>query len=161
MVDLYIEALELAGRKHHAFTSMESRTWRRIGRALEMDGAFIQELVEPLEPPQVDGSTDELAEAGLSQIAIVSLQESSAREAAKEIVERTGAKVSVVTSLVSDGDTRQASGADLILYVWAASTHATYRAFDLDRDRLEYVQGTGSSSIVAAAERWAQRHRQI
>jgi hypothetical protein len=159
MGDLYIEALELAGRKHHGFTAMESRTWRRIGGALEMDGASIQELVEPLEPPQADGAADALAGAGLRQIAIVSLQESSAREAAKEIAERTGAKVSVVTSLVSDGDTRQASGADLILYVWAASTHATYRAFDLDRDRLEYVQGTGSSSIVAAAERWAQRHR--
>ena len=54
-------------------------------------------------------------------------------------------------------DTRHALSADLILYVWAATSHATYRAFDGYRGKLEYVQGTGPSSIILAAERWAIR----
>jgi hypothetical protein len=43
--------------------------------------------------------------------------------------------------------------------VWAATKHAVYRAFDDVRDRIEYVQGTGASSIVLALERWIQRVR--
>ena len=63
----------------------------------------------------------------------------------------------LVTGLVQDGVTRVAQTADIILFVWAACTHAVYRAFDAHRERLVYVQGTGVSSIVAAAERQARR----
>lgn len=157
MIDLYIDALELAARKSHSLEDRDAWMWRRIGAALELDDNSIDGLVKPLERPSTEEAVDPLATAALNQIAIVSLQESSACEAAKELAERTNARVTVVTSLVSDGNTRQASGSDLILYVWAASTHATYRAFDFDRERLEYVQGTGTSSIIAAAERWVRR----
>ncbi|MDM0117521.1 hypothetical protein QTI66_36010 [Variovorax sp. J22R133] len=159
LVDLYTEGLELAARKKHELSKGEMRAWRRIGSALEVDDNWIDQFLIPLTPKLTDTEDDALFNASLSSVAIVSLQEASAREAAKEIAERTGAKVSVVTSLVSDASTRNAATADLILYVWAASTHATYRAFDFDRDRLEYVQGTGAASIVAAAERWSRRRQ--
>jgi hypothetical protein len=45
-----------------------------------------------------------------------------------------------------------------VLIVWSAITHAVFRAFDgVDRERIEYVQGTGAASIVLALERWAIR----
>ena len=157
LTDLFVNALEFGARKQHQLSASEVRAWSRIGRALEIEDGLIHQLVEPLTSHATDEQIDDLATAGLKRIAIVSLQEASAKNAAKELAERTGAKVTIVTSLVSDGLTRNAAGADIILYVWAASTHATYRAFDFNRDRLVYVQGTGASSIIAAAEGWAKR----
>ena len=87
----------------------------------------------------------------------MSLQESAAREAAREIQLRTKADVVIVTSLVQDGLTKTAKSADVILLVWAACSHAVYRAFDDCRERVVYVQGTGSSSIVSAAEKRAEK----
>ena len=91
------------------------------------------------------------------KIAIVSLQESAAREAARELQSRTNAEVIVVTSLVQDGLTKTAKAADVILLVWAACSHAVYRAFDDCRSRVVYAQGTGTNSIVAAAEQRAEK----
>ena len=87
------------------------------------------------------------------KVAIVSLHERAAREAAAQIGKRTDAHIIVVTDHAAGDGTASAATADVILYVWGATKHAVYRAFDKVRDRLEYVQGTGSASIVRALER--------
>jgi hypothetical protein len=158
LIDLFADGLALAERKSLRMSRTKLSMWRRIGAALELPSADVERLLSPLVEDRASEAPDPLASAGLRRIAIVSLREASATSAAEELEARTGATVSVVTSLVADDQTRQATGADLILYVWAASTHAAYRAFDRWRSKLEYVQGTGASSIVLAAERWAARH---
>lgn len=155
--DLYVDGLTLADRRGLVFTPVQIRTWENIGRALELSQADISEALSPLQPPQGQPFTDPLDIAELRQIAIISLQEASAREAARELERRTGARVNVVISSVADSQLRHAKNADLILYVWAATSHAAYRTFDSVRERIEYVQGTGCSSIVLAAERWVER----
>jgi hypothetical protein len=159
LVDLYTEGLALAARKGVDFKPTEVLMWRNIGKALELSSDDIEQLLAPLAKQLSTEDHDALADVGLDQIAIVSLHQASAYGAAKELEERTGAKVSVVTSMVAGAETHHALTADLILYVWAATTHATYRAFDGHRDKIEYVQGTGVSSIVMAAERWVSRRR--
>ena len=161
MVDLYTEGLSIAVRKGIRFSRTETMAWSTIGKALELDSEDVRQLLEPASALPANESNDALANAGLRQIAIVSLLEASARDAAIELQSRTGAKVVVVTALDANSETRHASMADLILYVWAASTHATYRAFDNCRERIEYVQGTGSNSILMAAERWADRNQML
>lgn len=158
LISLFTDALALAARKGLQFAPTKLSMWRAIGLMLELPAQDVQQYLAPLSAADTQAYQDALAMAGLRHIAVVSLRQASAKEAAKELQARTGARVSVVTSLVSDADTDQALSADLILYVWAASTHATYRSFDSCREKLEYVQGTGSSSIVLAAERWTQRH---
>jgi hypothetical protein len=70
--------------------------------------------------------------------------------------ERSGAEVVVVTATAGGHETRSAATADVIAYVWSASTHAVYRALDkIDRRKIAYVRGTGAGSIVMAIERWA------
>lgn len=158
LVDLFADGLALAERKSLRMSRTKLSMWRRIGGALELPSADVERLLSPLIDEGPSEEPDLLATSGLRRIAIVSLREASATTAARELEARTGATVSVVTSLGADDQTRQATSADLILYVWAASTHAAYRAFDRWRSKLEYVQGTGASSIVMAAERWAARH---
>jgi hypothetical protein len=157
LVDLFTDGLALAERKAVLMSRTKIAMWRRIGAALELSSEDLERLLGPLVEPESAERPDVLGTVGLKTIAIVSLREASAISAAKELEDRTGATVFVVASLVADDHTRHATGADLILYVWAASTHAAYRAFDKWRDKLEYVQGTGASSIVMAAERWAAR----
>ena len=71
------------------------------------------------------------------------------------ISDRCGAEVVVVTDKVAGAATNNAASADVVLFVWSATSHAVFRAFDgMDRGRIAYVQGTGSSSIVLALERW-------
>lgn len=157
LAGLYAEGLSLARRKGRTLSPGEAAAWQTVGRRLELSEPVVEQFVAPLRSPADTAVPDLLAGAGFRQIAIVSLREASAREAARELETRTGAAVAVVSSLVAGQDTRHAANADLILYVWAATSHATYRAFDGLRDRLEYVQGTGASSILLAAERWASR----
>jgi hypothetical protein len=157
LVSLYADGLGLAERKGIVLTRAEAGIWRDIGKALELTPSDIDQYLDPLLPTDASSAHDMLSQLTLRQIAIVSLREASAQDAAKQLQERTGAKVSVVSSLVAGPETRHALSADLILYVWAATSHATYRAFDGSRDKLEYVQGTGAASIVLAAERWAKR----
>lgn len=157
LAGLFIEALSLAARKGRMLTPGEAGAWRTVGRRLELSESEVEQYVRPLCTLPDRDAPDVLVTAGFRHIAIVSLRKPSAQEAAEELKVRTGASVSVVSSLVAGPETRHAATADLILYVWAAASHATYRAFDSLRDRLEYVQGTGASSIVLAAERWASR----
>ena len=51
--------------------------------------------------------------------------------------------------------------ADVILYVWASAKHSIYRAFDNNRELLQYVQGTGSASILRALESWVVKKIEI
>jgi hypothetical protein len=128
--------------------------WRRLGRRLGLDEiATDNALGGPW--PATETSDDALLLSGFKKIAIVSLHERAAREAALQIEQRTEAQVVVVTDHAAGEGTSSASTADVILFVWGATKHAVYRAFDKVRDRLEYVQGTGSASIVRALERRA------
>jgi hypothetical protein len=129
-----------------------------VAGLLELDAGPAESDLAPLRPTSEAANSDILSAAGWRKVAIVSLQEGSAREAARELEKRTGAEVTVVNSLVQDGLTKVAQTADIILLVWAACSHAVYRAFDDHRERIAYVQGSGASSILSAAERWAERH---
>ena len=159
LCDLWVEAVALAARKRLALTAAEVRTWRRVGAYLELPAATVNADLADLQPQVSTPTDDQLARAQLRKVAIISLQEAAAREAARELQSRTGAEVLLITSLVQDGFTNAAKDADVILFVWAACSHAVYRAFDDCRDKVAYVQGTGASSIIAAAEVWVARHR--
>jgi hypothetical protein len=142
-------------RASDALPSADRELWRRVGVRLGFDEATISQYLPP-EPPEDEG-IDPLAAAGLMHVAIVCLREQQARQAAEEIKTRTGAKVTMVTATSAGAQTTQACAADVVLFVWLASTHAVFRAFDgFDRERFCYVQGTGSSSIVRSLERWVR-----
>jgi hypothetical protein len=157
IVDLWAEAVSLAQRKQMVLSPSQLRLWRRVSSLLELDASAVSQDLVSLQPLVVEQQTDVLANTPWQKIAIVSLQETAAREAARELQLRTKAEVIVVTSLVQDGLTKTAKTADVILLVWAACSHAVYRAFDDCRSRVAYVQGTGTSSIVASAERCAEK----
>jgi hypothetical protein len=157
MVDLWVEAVSLAHRKQLILTPSQFRIWKRVSSLLELDGNDVVKDLEILQPLGQEQQSDALNDVPWQKIAIVSLQESAAREAARELQSRTNAEVIVVTSLVQDGLTKTAKAADVILLVWAACSHAVYRAFDDCRSRVVYVQGTGTSSIIAAAEQRAEK----
>lgn len=131
--------------------------WVRLGSRLGLETAISRDALGIDAGVPTDEAVDPLEDAGFRKIAIVSLHEKAAREAANEIEERTGASVLVVTDYAAGDATQSAANADVILFVWGAAKHAVYRAFDKVRDRLEYVQGTGSGSIVRALERRVAR----
>ncbi|MER9182573.1 hypothetical protein [Mesorhizobium sp. M0767] len=137
---------------HEGFSVADRHLWYRLGRRLGLDVATTDKALggdwQPLE-----SADDPLLAAGFKKIAIVSLHERAAREAAAQIEHRTQAHVVIVTDHAAGEGTTSAATADVILFVWGAAKHAVYRAFDKVRDRLEYVQGTGSASIVRALER--------
>lgn len=157
LLDLWSDAVALATRKQAVLTPTQFRTWQRVARLLEIPADSVRSDLAALRPPAGEAPADPLKAIGWRKIAIVSLQEGAARESARELEARTGADVILVTGLVQDGLTRTAQQADVVLLVWAACSHAVYRAFDDRRERLVYVQGTGTSSIVAAAEQWAEQ----
>lgn len=131
--------------------------WVRLGSRLGLETAISRDALGIDAGVPTDEAVDPLEDAGFRKIAIVSLHEKAAREAANEIEERTGASVLVVSDYAAGDATQSAASADVILFVWGAAKHAVYRAFDKVRDRLEYVQGTGSGSIVRALERRVAR----
>ena len=157
LTDLYVDGLSLAVTKSIRFSEIEVWSWKRVGGLIELSKTDISNYLEPCIALNDESAVDPLHKVKVEQIAIISLQESSARQASEELRRRTGAEVRIITSLVSDAQAKHAKNADLILYVWASSSHATFRTFDTVRDRIEYVQGTGASSILLAAERWAER----
>jgi hypothetical protein len=152
-MNLWVAAADVIKRAVDSLPSADRELWRRVGARLGFDDATISEYLPP--EPQEEKGSDPLAVAGLQHVAIVCLREQQAKQAADEIKERSGAKVTVVTATAAGSQTTQASTADVVLFVWLASTHAVFRAFDgFDRQRFCYVQGTGSSSIVRTLERW-------
>jgi hypothetical protein len=152
-VNLWIEAADVIKRAADVLPIADRELWRRVGVRLGFDEATIAQYLPP-EPPE-EKAADPLTATGLQHVAIVCLREQQAKQAAEEIKTRSGAKVTVVTATSAGAQTTQASTADVVLFVWLASTHAVFRAFDgFDRQRFCYVQGTGSSSIVRTLERW-------
>jgi len=152
--NLWLAAAEVVQRNAQSLAPTDRALWRRAGLRLGIDEAAIAEYLPP-EPPAAE-QIDPLQEAGLHHVAIVCLREEQAREAAAIIRERAHADVSIVASTNAGHETTNARQADVVLFVWMASTHAVFRAFDgFDRKRFCYVQGTGASSIVRSLERWA------
>jgi hypothetical protein len=150
--NLWIEGAVFVRSNFDFLSEGERHLWRHVGQRIKLDAATLDEYCP------VSGSgvaVDPLRAASIRRISIVSLRERQAHEAADVIRERTGATVDVVTETVAGASTVAATNADVVLFVWSASTHAVFRAFDgLDRQRLAYVSGTGSASIVRALERW-------
>lgn len=153
---LWFAAAKLLRQDGSAISASDFRLWLRLGRRLELDQTAITETLGDV-PSEAAEAIDPIASAGFAKIAIVSLHERAARTAAEEIAQRCTANVIVVTDHAAGEATDSASSADVILFVWGATKHAVYRAFDKVRDRLEYVQGTGSASIVRALERRASQ----
>lgn len=149
---LWLAGAEMIRRETLSVPQFELRLWDQLGRRLGVPEVSIREFLgkEELPAPEVDP----LAAAKLRTVAIITLHERAGKLAAELLTSRTGAEVLVVSSLVADERTKAAADADLILFVWAATKHAVLRAFDGVRHKIEYVQGTGPSSIVHAAERW-------
>lgn len=131
------------------------RLWHRLGRRLGLEKDAADDALGGDSVP-LQSADDPLLAAGFKKVAIVSLHERAAREAAAEIEHRTQANVVLVIDHAAGESTASAATADVILFVWGAAKHAVYRAFDKVRDRLEYVQGTGSGSIIRALERRAR-----
>jgi hypothetical protein len=151
--NLWIEATDVIKRGADTLSPADLDLWRRVGLRLGFGETEISQYL-PTQSKE-DESTDPLAVAGLRHVAIVCLREQQAKQAAQEIEERSGAKVTVVADTAAGAQTEHACTADVVLFVWLASTHAVFRAFDsFDRRKFSYVQGTGSASIVRALERW-------
>jgi hypothetical protein len=157
--DLWIDGADLVSRFGVPLSKAERSLWRRLGRFVGIDDESVRTMiVEPIKDEQ-NVEIDPLSTLNLRKIAVVTLHERAAKQAAEELMSRTGAEVVIVTSTSANDLTRTAESADLILFVWAACTHAVYRSFDHVRGKLQYVQGTGPSSIVLAAERWAMQNQ--
>ena len=152
--NLWIEAADLAKRNYQQVLESEKVLWRNAGARLGIDGEAIHEYF-PFE--QKEEPEDPLISANLKSVAIVCMREQQARIAAETIQTRSGAKLSIVSTKVAGTETVKACSCDVVLFVWIATTHAVFRAFDgFDRGKLCYVQGTGAASIVRALERWCK-----
>jgi hypothetical protein len=129
----------------------ERKLWRQIGIKFFDKGTIDEYLPVPEEAEEVDP----LQVAGLKKVAIVSMRDPQAKAAAEMIRERSGADVVLVTKKTAGSQTASAITADVVLFVWRATSHAVFRAFDnMEKEKLSYVQGTGVGSIVLALERW-------
>lgn len=153
--NLWFKAADIARRYSQQLLESEKVLWRDIGLRIGFEEADIQQYF-PIEQKVV--SKDLLTNANFKKIAIVCMRERQARDAAKIIQARTGVEVLIVSTTVAGIETDHACACDVVLFVWMASTHAVFRAFDeFDRRKLFYVQGTGSASIVRALERWTMK----
>jgi hypothetical protein len=154
-LSLWFEGAALIKVDSTNLTFADRYLWQRLGRRLGLDATATAEALGGTDNASTS-ATDTIAGAHYKKIAIVTLNERAAREAALQIEARTDATVIIVTDHAAGEGTASAATADVILFVWGATKHAVYRAFDKVRDRLEYVQGTGSASIVRALERHAR-----
>jgi hypothetical protein len=156
--DLWIDGVTLAARQPDGVVPTERLLWRALGLRAGFTQADMEAYIPtPPSDAEVEAQVDPVERVGLKKIAIVSLHERAADEASAILAERTGATVFVVNETVAGPATSRAQSADVVLFVWAATKHAVFRAFDTVRDRLVYVQGSGAGSIVLALERWAAK----
>jgi hypothetical protein len=158
MRSLWMEGAELIQSDPSTVASGELKLWEQVGQRLDLTPAMIADYLNAAR--QALPLDDPLVAASLRKIAVVSLHEKIARTAAEALRTRTGAKVTVVPSPASEETIQEALQADLILFVWAATSYAVLEKFESVKYKLEFVQGTGSASIVRAAERWASRLRE-
>lgn len=155
---LWIDGAEFVRLDPQALSPGERLLWRTVGTRIGIDETTIDDFLG-LDVATEAGAVDPLSEIELHKVAIVSLREEAARAAADVIRQRTNAQVLVVTETHAGTDTNSAKTADVVLFVWASTTHAVYKAFDSVRDKLAYVQGKGAASIVLTLERWAMKQR--
>jgi hypothetical protein len=135
----------------------EKKLWRTIGGRIGLDATTIDQfLASSLD--EESSEPDPLDSLKIKKVAIVSLRQEPARLAAEIIRERTGAEVVLVSETHAGTASSNAATADVILFVWASTTHAVYRAFDKVREKLAYVEGKGALSIVLTLERWAMKY---
>lgn len=159
--NLWLAAADLILRSPDVLVPSEKELWRRVGKRLGVEDRDIEHYL-PAEAETETEPLDALADADLHHIAIVCMREPQAREAAEQIRARTGAQVTLVTGNAAGAETDHARSATVVLFVWLATSHAVFRAFDgVDRKRLCYVQGTGAASIMRALERWAMVNTEI
>jgi hypothetical protein len=157
---LWIDGAEFIRIDPQALSPGERVLWRNVGRRIGLDVVTIEEFLG-LHGEADTGVVDVLAQVKLKKVAIVSLREEPARIAAEIIRQRTGAQVAVVTETHAGAATGNAQTADVVLFVWASTTHAVYRAFDNIREKLAYVEGKGAVSIVLTLERWAMKQQEL
>lgn len=139
----------------HVLSAGERLLWRQVGARIGYDAGTLDGYV-PL--PQETAAADPIRQAALEKVAIVSLRERQAQEAAGLLRERSDAQIVVVSETQPGARTQSALTAQVVLFVWSATTHAVFRAFDgIDQTRFEYVQGTSATSIVLALERWVSK----
>lgn len=151
--NLWIDAVDKARQHEGVLTESEKLLWRETGMRLGLDEESISAFFSPLENIQFE---DPIARLGLKRVAIVCMRPEQARVAAKEIESRSGAEVVIVSERVAGSQVNLALKSNVVLFVWLATTHAVFRAFDgYARQCLCYVQGTGGASIVRSLERWA------
>jgi hypothetical protein len=155
--NLWLDAADVLKRAAETLPAADCEVWRRVGLRLGFDEPTIFGYL-PSQAQEHD-AVDPLAVSGLQHVAIVCLREKQAKQAAEEIQQRSRIRVTVVTATESGYETQLALTADVVMFVWLASTHAVFRAFDgYDKRRFCYVQGTGASSIVRSLERWCTNH---
>jgi hypothetical protein len=157
---LWIDGAEFIRLDPQALSPGERLLWRTVGTRIGLDDSTIDDFLGVDAVSEVD-VVDPLSEIGLHKVAIISLWEEAARAAADIIRQRTSAQVLVVTETHAGTDTNSAKTADVILFVWASTTHTVYRALDNVREKLAYVQGKGAASIVLTLERWAMKQREM
>jgi len=149
---LWYDGVNLIKNEIFSYNHSILNLWIRLGKRLKVDDAFIEtNLIKETDKVLEE---DVLKKLNFKKIAIVSLQENSAKSASLEIKERTGADVIIINKNAAGDLTESAKTADVILYVWASAKHSIYRAFDNNRDLLQYVQGTGSASIIRTLENY-------
>lgn len=154
--NLWIEIADLVRIEPEAYSPGEKALLRVLGRRMRLDEETICQFLGFESKDEAED--DILAQTDYKKIAIVSLHEKAASVAAEMIKKRTNVPVVLVTEIVAGPQTKTAKSADVILFVWSASKHAVFRAFDGLRDKIAYVQGVGASSILLSLERWALKH---
>ncbi len=148
----WIVGAEFLRHNQQTLTPGDRELWRQIGSRIGYDASIIDEYL-PI--PATGANVDPLQQANLRKVAIVSMRERQSREAAAMISERSGAETVVISDKVAGASTVNALTADVVLFVWAATSHAVFRSFDgMAREKFVYVQGTGAGSILLALERW-------
>ena len=148
--NLWIDAAQTVRTRNIELGPGERRAWAFLGGRLGFEKSVVESY---LGTDQRAAEADPLSVADLKKIAIVSMRERQAQEAAKMVSARCKAEVVLVAEKDAGPAAKSARTADIILVVWSAISHALFRAFDGVRDRVVYVQGTGSESIVLALER--------
>jgi hypothetical protein len=151
VLSLWESATDDVSRFWDELSTTDQNAWIRLGTLLRVAASHLASFTADDSPEK-----DPLALVNISKVAIVCLNESAAAQAASEIARRApGCQIVLVTDKTANNSTASAQSADVILFVWRATKHAVYRAFDKVREKLQYVSGSGATSIVSALEQWA------
>ena len=157
VLDLWYKGTNLIHSDPSILTRTDKEMMINLGGRFGIEKKHAYDVLGLTSQAGIDDQHDPLAQTTLSQIAIVSLHQRSANVAAEIIRKRSGCEVLVVDSHENDYQTKAATDKDLVLFVWSATKHSVYRAFDSVREKLCYVQGSGAASIVRALESHVQK----